>query len=241
LLSQEQWHEQSIMFAKSFAVRIEESMADYQNRVSTSFSERMRLIRFRRKRERTTFREEFRVVPKWLRIGVLVLYVLAIVIGASVNLGHNLVIYSSPDYVPRHHEIWPYDLRNNPVLASLALAGVITGMSIFLAGYFFLLGYVYRDAKRRGMHAGLWLLLILVLSPAYLAIGFLLYFFMREPLPYACPQCGATVGARFNYCPNCKNNLHPSCPQCKQEVSEIDKFCPNCGGDLKPAVTAEVA
>ena len=89
--------------------------------------------------------------------------------------------------------------------------------------------------------AGLWMLLILVLSPAYLAIGFLLYFFMREPLPYACPQCAATVGARFNYCPNCKANLHPACPQCKQAVAEIDKFCPNCACDLKTSTEIAAA
>lgn len=216
-------------------------MADYQNRVSTSFSERMRLIRFRRKRERTTFRDEFLIVPKWLRIGVLLLYLLAIVVGTFVNLGHSFVIMGHAN-LELHHQIWPYELRDNPPLASLALAGVITLAALPLSAYLFFLGYVYRDAKRRGMHAGLWLLLILVLSPAYLAIGFLLYFFMREPLPYACPQCGATVGARFNYCPNCKNNLHPACPNCKQEVSEIDKFCPNCGSDLaRPAAPPRIA
>ncbi len=218
-------------------------MADYQNRVSQSFSERMRLNRFRRKRERTSFSEEFRVIPRWLVWTVVVLWVLAIVIGTFVNLGHGFVLYSSSGQVAAetHHQIWPYDLRNDPVLASLALGGLITLMSVMLGGYILLLGYVYRDAKRRGMHAGLWLMLILVLSPAYLAIGFLLYFFLREPLPFACPQCGSIVGARFNYCPNCKNNLHPACPQCKQEVSETDKYCSSCGSDVKPGITAEVA
>jgi RNA polymerase subunit RPABC4/transcription elongation factor Spt4 len=209
-------------------------MADYQNRVSQSFSERMRLNRFRRKRERTSFRDEFRVVPRWLRVTLVVLWVLAIAIGTFVNLGHSLVLYSSPgqEVTQFHHQIWPWELRDNPTLASLALAGVITGMAIPLSAYLLLLGYVYRDAKRRGMHAGLWIMLILILSPAYLAIGFLLYFFLREPLPYGCPQCGAIVGARFNYCPNCDNNLHPSCSHCRQEVSETDKFCPNCGNTL---------
>lgn len=209
-------------------------MADYQNRVTQSFAERMRLNRFRRKRERSSFGEEFRVVPRWLVVTVVVLYLLAIAIGTFVNLGHSLVIYSSAGQVVTdpHHQIWPYELRNNPVLASLALGGVITLMAVMLGGYILLLGYVFRDAKRRGMHAGLWLMLILVLSPAYLAIGFLLYFFFREPLPYACPQCAATVGPRFNFCPNCKTNLNPACPQCKQAVSETDKFCPNCGNTL---------
>jgi ABC-type Fe3+ transport system permease subunit len=209
-------------------------MADYQNRVSQSFSERMRLNRFRRKRERSSFREEFRIVPRWLVITVVLLWLLAIAIGTFVNLGHSFVLYSSPGEVVAQapHQIWPYELRNDPVLASLALAGVITVTAITLGSFVLFLGYVYHDAKRRGMHAGLWIMLILILSPAYLAIGFLLYFFLREPLPYGCPQCGTTVGARFNYCPNCDANLHPSCPNCRQEVGEADKFCPNCGNSL---------
>jgi MFS family permease len=216
-------------------------MADYQNRVSQSFSERMRLNRFRRKRENSSFGEEFRVVPRWLLVTVVLLWLLAIAIGTMVNLGYSFAIYSSPHHVEMHHEIWPYELRDNPVLASAALAGVITSMAIPLGGFLLLLGYVYRDAKRRGMHAGLWIMLILILSPAYLAIGFLLYFFLREPLPYGCPQCGTTVGARFNYCPNCDNNLHPACAHCRHEVGEADKFCPNCGNTLpRSGATAPV-
>jgi Double zinc ribbon len=205
-------------------------MADYQNRVSSSFQERMRLIRFRRQRERTHFREELRVVPYWLRVTCGVLYGIALAIAITLNL--------SRSYLHNHggrmgSDMWPWVFRDNPLMASLSMAGLITLFAIFITSYLFLLGYVYRDAKRRGMHAGLWLLLILVMSPAYLAIGFLLYFFMREPLPYACPNCAATVGARYNFCPNCKTNLHPACPQCKQPVVETDKFCPNCAYELK--------
>ena len=198
------------------------------------FDERMRLNRFRRKREKSSFGEEFRIIPRWLVILVVVLYVLAIAIGTFVNLGHSFVIYSSPNdaHAQVQHQIWPWEFRNEPVIASLILAATITGVALPLAGFLLLLGYVYRDAKRREMHAGLWLLLILILSPAYLAIGFLLYFFLREPLPYACPQCATTVGARFNYCPNCDTNLHPSCPHCRQEVGDADKFCPYCGNNL---------
>ncbi len=210
-------------------------MAASQNRVTQSFSERMRLNRFRRQRERTSFGEEFRIIPRWLVITVVVLYVAAIFIGTMVNLGHSLVIYSSPHYTAAaaNHQIWPPEYRDAPVIASLILALTITAIALPLALFLLFLGYVYRDAKRRAMHAGLWIMLILILSPAYLAIGFLLYFFLREPLPYACPQCAAIVGPRFNFCPNCKANLHPACPQCKQAVSENDKFCPNCACDLK--------
>jgi hypothetical protein len=208
----------------------ETEMTEYPQKVSESWSERMRLIRFRRKREKELhFWHEFKLVPAWLKWTVAALYVIAVVIAIFVNLNPQL----------NDAQIFPPDLRDNPALASLALAGIVTCVSIFLASYIFMIAYVYRDARRRGMSAGLWTFLVIVLSPAYFAIGFILYFLMRAPLPYACPQCGKTVGARFNYCPNCKCNLHPSCPQCKQEVAEDDKYCPNCAYDLRAVAPVE--
>jgi hypothetical protein len=151
-------------------------------------------------------------------------------IAISVNLAqaHN----------PNGNEMFPWELRDNPALASLALAGIVTGASLVMASYIFMVAYVNRDAKRRGMNSALWTFLVLILSTGWLVIGFMTYFLMREPLPYPCPQCGNTVGARFNFCPNCKCNLYPSCPQCKREIAEIDKFCPYCGNDLKAATSA---
>ena len=158
---------------------------------------------------------------------VAILYVLALVIATTVNLAqaHN----------PNGNEMFPWELRNNPALASLALAGIVTLVSLCMATIIFLLAYVNRDASRRGMSAALWTILVIILLPAWGFIGFVIYFLMREPLPYPCPQCGNSVGARFNFCPNCKCNLHPSCPHCKREVAETDKFCPFCGNDLKAA------
>ncbi len=199
-------------------------MTEYPQKVSESWSERMRLIRFRRKREKgLRFWQEFKLVPAWLRWTVAVLYILALVIATYVNLDPRLSEGHS----------FPPELQDNPALASLALAGLVTMVSLFLSSWIFMTAYVNRDAKRRGMSSALWTFLVIVLSPAYFAIGFILYFLMRQPLPYACPQCGKMVGARFNFCPNCKCNLHPSCPQCKQEVAEDDKYCPNCACDLR--------
>ena len=200
-------------------------MSDYSQRVSGSFNERKRLIRLRRKKENLRFWEEFRIIPRWLMALVAILYVLALVIATTVNLAqaHN----------PNGNEMFPWELRDNPALASLALAGIVTLVSLCMATIIFLLAYVNRDASRRGMSAALWTILVIILLPAWGFIGFVIYFLMREPLPYPCPQCGNSVGARFNFCPNCKCNLHPSCPQCKREVAETDKFCPYCGNDLK--------
>ena len=206
-------------------------MTDYAQRASNSFNERMRLIRFRRKRENLRFWDEFKLVPRWLVAVVILLFILAQVIAYIVNTRG----------LAGNGEIFPPELKNNPALASLALAGIITAVALVLAPFLFLFGYVNRDAKRRNMNSTLWTLLVIVLFPAYLAVGFIIYFLMREPLPYPCPQCGNSVGARFNFCPNCKCNLFPSCPQCKREVAESDKFCPNCGNDLKATASAEPA
>jgi hypothetical protein len=199
-------------------------MSDFQ--ASTTFNEKMRRIRFRRAREKTRFRDELRLIPRWLVAAVIVLFILAQVGFFIANIGEHAM--SSPS-----GQIVPYP--NDPVRSAVAIAVMIVAMSIPLSAYFFLVGYINRDAKRRGMNSTLWTLLVLLLSPAWLFLGFFIYFLMREPLPYNCPQCGALVGARFNYCPNCKCNLRPSCPQCKREVGELDKFCPYCATELNAA------
>jgi hypothetical protein len=208
-------------------------MSDYQQRVTDSFNERRRLFRLRRKKENLRFWEEFGIIPRWLMFLVAVLYVIALVIAITVNLAqaHN----------PNGNYMFPWELRDNPALASLALAGIVTAASLSMAIIIFLVAYVNRDAARRGMNSGLWTLLVLILTPNTLILGPVIYFLMREPLPYPCPACGNTVGARFNFCPNCKCNLYPSCPQCKHEVAEIDKFCPYCGNELKAPTDAEPA
>jgi hypothetical protein len=208
-------------------------MADYQQRVTESWNERRRIIRLRKRKEKLHFWEEFRIIPGWLKGLVALLYVAAVAIAITVNLAERKNSYGN--------NMFPWELRDNPVLASFAMAGVVTAVSILMAIIIFLVAYVNRDAKRRGMNSGLWTLLVLVLLPGYLVIGFMVYFLMREPLPYNCPQCGTTVGGRFNFCPNCKLNLQPSCPQCKREVAETDKFCPYCAHDLPTATTSEPA
>ena len=208
-------------------------MSDYQQRVTDSFNERRRLFRLRRKKENLRFWEEFGIIPRWLMVLVAVLYVIALVIAITVNLAARNNPYGN--------EMFPPELRNNPALASLALAGIVTATSLTMATIIFLVAYVNRDASRRGMSAALWTILVIILLPAWGFIGFVIYFLMREPMPYSCPQCASTVGARFNFCPNCKCNLHPSCPQCKRELAETDKFCPYCGNDLKAVANAEPA
>ena len=207
-------------------------MSDYQQKVSGSFSERKRLNRLRRRKEKLRFWEEFRIVPRWLIAAVAILYVIAVTVAITVNLAARNHPYGNT--------MFPWELRDNPALASLALAGIVTAASLCIATVIFLIAYVNRDAKRRGMSSALWTFLVIILLPGYLFIGFMVYFLMREPLPYPCPQCSTPVGARFNFCPNCKCNLHPSCPNCKREVGETDKFCPYCASELGAAAPSGV-
>ncbi len=198
--------------------------------MSDAFNERLRLIRFRRKRERSKFTNELRIIPRWLVFTCLVLTMIAMIVGVSINLVN----------MGTGREVFPPELRNQPLLASLALAGLILLVAILLSATLFMFGYVYRDASRRGMNPVLWTIVVLILSPGYGILGLVIYLLVREPLPYACPQCATSVSARFNFCPNCKTNLHPACSHCQREVSDTDRFCPYCGNDLlqSPALPA---
>src|SRR5258708_13200761 len=91
-------------------------MTDYAQRASNSFNERMRLIRFRRKREKLRFWDEFKLVPRWLVAVVILLFILAQVIAYIVNT----------QGLTNNGEIFPPELKNNPTLPSLALAGLFT-------------------------------------------------------------------------------------------------------------------
>jgi hypothetical protein len=177
----------------------------------------MRLIRFRMRRENLRLADELRLIPRSVVTVVAGLFVLAQVVMQIANAQHQL------DFP---------DLSGGA--AALAVAGIVTLASIPIAGLIFLVAYVNRDAKRRGMHSGLWTLLVIMLLPAWLFIGFVIYFLVREPLPYHCTQCGSMVSARFNYCPSCQYNLRPTCQHCQQEVGELDRFCPHCGNAVAP-------
>jgi len=65
------------------------------------------------------------------------------------------------------------------------------------------------------------------------ALGFLLYFVLRQPLRRACPQCGNAVQTEFSFCPRCNYKLSPSCPQCQRIVAVGDLYCPYCGTSVR--------
>jgi double zinc ribbon protein len=208
-------------------------VSDYQQKIAETFTERKRLNQLRKRKENLRFWNELRIIPRWLFGLVAVLYVLALVIALTINMAQS--------HNPNGNDMFPPELRDNPALAQLALSGLITLVTLCFAFFIFMIAYVNRDASRRGMNSALWTILVIVFLPTWGLIGLVIYLLMREPLPYPCPECATTVNARFNFCPNCKCNLHPACPQCKREVGELDKFCPHCGNDLKAATQAEPA
>src|SRR6266700_7603813 len=99
-----------------------------------------------------------------------------------------------------------------------------------LGCYVLLIGYVNRDAGRRGMSRLGWTLLAIFIPNA---LGIVLYFVLRKPRSATCPQCGNTLQPGFNFCPHCSYKLSPSCPQCQRVVGVNDVYCPYCGTSLR--------
>lgn len=91
------------------------------------------------------------------------------------------------------------------VVGSLA----IPIFSMVLAGYIMLVGYVYGDARRRGMPAGLWALLV-VLIPNM--IGFIVYFILRRGIFAPCSNCGRGAEVGQIYCSRCGHKLDLAAP-----------------------------
>ena len=90
-------------------------------------------------------------------------------------------------------------------------------------------GYIYADAKRRGMRAGMWTLLAAFIP--YL-IGVILYFLLRDPLPAPCPKCGQYARGSFTFCPNCGNELLRVCRVCRKKLEPGWVNCAYCGTAL---------
>lgn len=154
----------------------------------------------------TKFTTEVQIVPTWA-------WVLAGIAFIASQWLCNFVLARQPDAPPA----WGRFLLG-------LLVGVAAGC------YLLFIGYINRDAKRRGMNAIPWTL-VAVLIPN--ALGILLYFVLRQPLRCSCPQCGNTIQTGYNFCPCCSCKLNPSCPQCQRVIGLNDVYCPYCGTSVR--------
>ncbi|MGB8259033.1 MAG: zinc ribbon domain-containing protein [Terracidiphilus sp.] len=100
---------------------------------------------------------------------------------------------------------------------------------VLAALYFLMVGYVSRDAPRRGMSARLWMLLCFVMPGG---IGAVLYFLLRSPRMARCPACSTHVRGDFHFCPQCNFRLAASCGNCFHTVRAADQYCTRCGHEL---------
>lgn len=105
----------------------------------------------------------------------------------------------------------------------------VYGLFLFLVAFVALIGYVYGDAKRRQMRYVMWTLLAIFIPDA---IGIILYFILRDPLPKPCPGCGNLAKPGFAFCPRCGASVQPTCPNCGKGVDATWANCPHCGQRL---------
>jgi hypothetical protein len=163
---------------------------------------------------RSRFEEELRIIPTgWVVVSV-------IGFAAVEVLFHTCIPAWS------HHQGLPPE-------PWWALLGIVGGL--FLAATILLTGYVYADAKRRGMNAVLWTLLVILIPKA---IGFIAYFMLRKPLLAPCPNCRWPVGSDFTYCPKCGYALAPACANCGRPIRRDYTCCPYCGKPVTVPATS---
>ena len=98
-----------------------------------------------------------------------------------------------------------------------------------VAGYAVLAGYVFGDARRRGMRYVLWTWMAILIPNG---IGIILYFILREPLLAYCTACGGATQPGFAYCPRCGVGVAPACKQCRRITQAGWSHCAYCGTQL---------
>ncbi len=104
-----------------------------------------------------------------------------------------------------------------------------------LAVYVLLIGYVYGDARRRAMNQVMWTLLAIFIPSA---VGVILYFILRDPIPVPCPSCRTPARKGHAYCASCGAGVRAACPQCRQPLEAGWRNCVRCGAPLAQGSTS---
>src|SRR5262245_60724296 len=115
------------------------------------------------RRERPGIRQEIAVIPTWA-------YILAAVVFVTIPFLFFGFVWPREDSPPSQFVRVVLPFIPSTVLAFLAL----------------MIGYVNKDAGRRGMSRALWTAIVILVPNA---IGFILYFLLRNPVRTNCPKC----------------------------------------------------
>jgi Phospholipase_D-nuclease N-terminal len=126
------------------------------------------------------------VVPKPVRVWAVSIIAAAVLIGLAVGC---YAVANGEGFRP----MFAY------AAAALALGTVI-------AIWLLCLGFVFADARRRGMRAAGWTL-VAMLMPNLL--GFLLYFVIRRPLAAPCVSCSREIPVDQPFCSWCGSSRAP--------------------------------
>lgn len=117
----------------------------------------------------------------------------------------------------------PEKIARMPIILRALLS---TFAASILTVWALLVGFVYADAKRRGMRHVMWTLLAAFVPNA---IGIILYFLLRDPLPSPCPKCSQLVRGSFAFCPHCGAELLRACRVCGKKLEPGWVNCAYCG------------
>jgi Double zinc ribbon len=98
-----------------------------------------------------------------------------------------------------------------------------------MGAYALLVGYIYGDARRRGMRYVMWTLLAIFLANG---VGIILYFILRDPLLVYCSRCGAGVQPSHPFCARCGGGVQPACQACHRILQAGWTHCAWCGNPL---------
>jgi hypothetical protein len=157
----------------------------------------------------SSWNERFAIIPRTAKV-----------VAALLTIGAVPLIIYATHLPPKHGEaVLP--------LAAKVILPILCGALALI--YVLLVGFVYGDAKQRGMRYVMWTLLAIFLPDA---IGIILYFILRDRLPTTCPHCTTKVIAKFAFCPNCGTSVKPTCPHCGQAVEVLWQNCAHCGTKL---------
>jgi hypothetical protein len=105
----------------------------------------------------------------------------------------------------------------------------VLGIPLIVLVYTVMAGYIYADARRRGMRYVMWTLLAIFVPNA---LGIILYFVLRDPMMISCPVCSAQIRQGFAFCPSCGATTTHACPSCRKPVDSHWSHCVACGAKL---------